>query len=310
MINGVKFSLGEAIIQEQVLGIVSSSTRGLRGGGCDQKVIGITGDRKLHTDTLSFEAAGAPDVTPGSPRAPPGDRQNPMLLLVYVDIRTRRHKWLDYLGLIPGLGSIDLAGDGAELEVGLKAAAAHDAGILVVITSCTDRGPVLDKDHRCLIDRVGLYTFHVDELLYICGIHDVLVDVPPNLDDVVSVMVGKALMAQGLAAFAGDAVVGTLVAFEMAMLGAGPKVLAARQPSRPPGNGLELWIAGEDYITLLRLITVVLGTSRSEGRFANILGARRSGAQRLYFLCSVHLMVESLSCERKLPRMIYKINVD
>jgi hypothetical protein len=210
MINGVKFSLMGAVIQEQVLDIVNSSTRGLRGSGCEQMVIGITGDRKLHTDTLSFEAARAPDVTPGSPRTPPGDRQDPMLLLVHVNIHTRRHKRPDYLWLIPGLGSIDLAGDGAELEVGLKAAATHDAGILVVITSGADRGPVLDKDHRCLIDRVGLYTFHVDELLYICGIHDVLVDVPPNLDDVVSVMVGKALMAQGLAAFAGDTVVGTL----------------------------------------------------------------------------------------------------
>ena len=109
---------------------------------------------ELDVDGLSVLAAGSPAVSPGAPRGPSGSIT--LLLIRLFAARVWPSKRLHDLWLVPGLSCIDLAGDGAELVVGLEAAVAHDAPILVVVADCAGWGAVLDKDHRGLVYGVGL----------------------------------------------------------------------------------------------------------------------------------------------------------
>ena len=121
---------------------------------CKEEVIRTHVVGELDVDCLGFVAAGSPGVGPGAPRGPAGSLS--LLMLCLSAARNCPTKGLHDLWLVPGLSRIDLAGDGAELVVGLQAAVAHDAAILVVVADSARWGTVLDKDHRGLVYGVGL----------------------------------------------------------------------------------------------------------------------------------------------------------
>ena len=101
-----------------------------------------------------------------------------------------------------------------------------------------EQRPISEKDDSAAIDDVSLHARRVKVLLDVLGLDNIVVNVSPDLQHLVSRVVLQAVLAEGLAA-ARDAEEGAVVLLRVPMLLAHVKVVVADELEEPSAGKRE-----------------------------------------------------------------------
>ena len=144
------------------------------------------------------------------------------------------------LGKVPGQtariahAELDLASEGAEGE--LIPASALASFARVQSFRRLEQRSVSEKDDSAAVDDVSLHARRVKVLLDVLSLDNVVVNVSPDLQNLVSGVVLQAVLAEGLAA-ARDAEEGAVVLLRVPVLLAHVKVVVADELEEPSAGG-------------------------------------------------------------------------